>query len=155
MADIRIKVAKDKAKLVKALRAGEGSTGLFQTYYEVLVFAAALGAKRGKFIPIDEGNFSKDIDPIRQEQFASKGYSYIINLLAVTHNKDPKVLCNTQDSEEKRIKIFEGYANGGLDLLQDIVRGTEDFSKQVLLVITTEKARKLLNDEFNGLDFIL
>lgn len=30
MADIRIKVAKDKAKLVKALKVGEGSTGPFQ-----------------------------------------------------------------------------------------------------------------------------
>lgn len=39
MTDLRIKVAKDKAKLVKALRAGEGSTGLFQTYVDVMVFA--------------------------------------------------------------------------------------------------------------------
>jgi hypothetical protein len=38
MADIRIKVAKDKAKLVKALRAGEGSTGPFQTYANVVAF---------------------------------------------------------------------------------------------------------------------
>ena len=43
MADIRIKVAKDKAKLVKALRAGEGSTGPFQTYADVVNFAAAFG----------------------------------------------------------------------------------------------------------------
>jgi dnd system-associated protein 4 len=43
MADIRIKVAKDKAKLVKALRAGEGSTGPFQTYADVVTFAAAFG----------------------------------------------------------------------------------------------------------------
>jgi dnd system-associated protein 4 len=103
MADIRIKVAKDKAKLVKALRAGDDSTGLFQTYYEVLVFAAALGAKRGKFVPIKEGDFSKEIDPIRQEQFASKGYDQVINLLAVMHDKNPKVLGNTQDDEEKRV----------------------------------------------------
>ena len=154
MADIRIKVAKDKAKLVKALRAGDDSTGLFQTYYEVLVFAAALGAKRGKFVPIKEGDFSKEIDPIRQEQFASKGYDQVINLLAVMHDKNPKVLGNTQDDEEKRVVIFEGYVNGGLELLQDIVRGTEDFSKQVLLAITTEKARSQSNDEFIDLDFL-
>jgi hypothetical protein len=38
MADIRIKIAKDKAKLVKALRAGVDSAGLFQTYMDVMVF---------------------------------------------------------------------------------------------------------------------
>jgi dnd system-associated protein 4 len=154
MADIRIKVAKDKAKLVKELRAGDGSSGLFQTYYEVLVFAAALGAKRGKFIPIREGDYSKEIDPIRQEQFASKGYDQIINLIAVVHNRDPKVLGEPQEAEEKRVAIFEGYANGGLELLQDVLRGTEDFSKQILLLITTEKHKNISGDEFSDLDFL-
>jgi len=153
MADIRIKVAKDKAKLVKALRAGEGSTGLFQTYYEVLVFAAALGAKRGRFIPI--GEFSKEIDPIRQEQFVSKGYDHVINLLAVTHSGNPKVLSNIQEAEEKRIEIFEGYANGGLESLQNIVRGSEDFSKQILLALLKEhRNSRLLEDGFIDLSFL-
>lgn len=155
MADIRIKVAKDKAKLVKALRTGEGSTGLFQTYYEVLVFAAALGAKRGKFIPIKESDFSKDIDPIRQEQFASKGYDQIINLLAVTHNRDPKVLGNTQEAEEKRVEIFESYANGGLNLLQDTLEGSSDYSKQIfLLLFANRDSLKNSEDDLFDLNFL-
>jgi len=46
MADTRVKVAKDKAELVKSLRAdsADDTTKPFQTYAEVLVFAAALGA---------------------------------------------------------------------------------------------------------------
>ena len=44
----RIRVAKDKAELVKALTSVEGATGPFPTYADVIVFAAALGAKHKK-----------------------------------------------------------------------------------------------------------
>ncbi|NEQ27371.1 MAG: DNA phosphorothioation-associated protein 4, partial [Microcoleus sp. SIO2G3] len=87
MADLRIKVAKDKAKIVKALRAGENSTGIFQTYVDVIVFAATIGLKRGKYIIVSEA-CKKDPDPVPQEHFASKGYSQIIDLIAITHTGD-------------------------------------------------------------------
>ena len=48
MAANRIKIAKDKAELVKALVASNEKTAPFQTYVEVLVFAAALGTKHKK-----------------------------------------------------------------------------------------------------------
>lgn len=39
MAEIgRIRVAKDKAELVKSLVSTEGGTGLFQTFVDVIVF---------------------------------------------------------------------------------------------------------------------
>ncbi|MDV2995081.1 MAG: hypothetical protein N4J56_004735 [Chroococcidiopsis sp. SAG 2025] len=43
MAANRIKIAKDKAELVKALVASNEKTAPFQTYVEVMMFAAALG----------------------------------------------------------------------------------------------------------------
>jgi dnd system-associated protein 4 len=118
MADTRIKVAKDKAKLVKDLRAGDDSTGLFQTYVDVLVFAASLGAKRGKYIPVSEPS-KKDPDPIPQEHFVSKGHDQTISLLAVSHTKDPNILGSNEEAERRRIEIFESYANGGLSILQE------------------------------------
>ena len=146
MADIRIKVAKDKAKLVKALRSGEGSTGPFQTYYEVLVFAAALGINKGKFIPFQENEASREIDPIRQEQFASKGYDQVINLLVVIHGRDPNLLGANSDSESKRVAIFEGYVNGGLSVIQEIVKGCHDYANQLLLLISNQKKRETYDD---------
>lgn len=41
----RIRVAKDKAELVKDLTSSDGGTGPFNTFADVIVFAAALGAK--------------------------------------------------------------------------------------------------------------
>ncbi|MBM0740247.1 DNA phosphorothioation-associated protein 4 [Phormidium sp. CLA17] len=145
MADLRIKVAKDKAKLVKALRAGEGSTGLFHTYVDVMVFAAALGAKRGKYIPVSEAS-KKDPDPIPQEHFVSKGHDQTINLLAVNHTKEPKILSSDEELERKRIEIFESYANGGLEIIQEALRGSVDYTKQLLLLLLTLKSYDLSND---------
>ena len=42
----RIRVAKDKAELVQSLTSRKGATGPFQTFADVVGFAAALGAKR-------------------------------------------------------------------------------------------------------------
>jgi len=153
MADIRIKVAKDKAKLVKALRSGEGSAGLFQTYVDVMVFAATLGAKRGKYIPVSDTS-KKDPDPIPLEHFISKGHDQTINLLAVTHIRDPKILGNNEDMERKRVEIFESYANGGFEIIQNLLQGTNDNLKQVLLFLRNEKNENDSNNDFLDLDFI-
>lgn len=154
MADLRIRVAKDKAKLVKSLRAGEGSTGLFQTYYEALVFAAALGINKSKMIPIKEGEYSKEIDPIRQEQFASKGYDQIINFVAVAYTKDPRILANTEETEARRIAIFEGFANGGLQIIQSILQGSEDSAKQLFLLLIIERNFSKASEEPFDLSFL-
>jgi dnd system-associated protein 4 len=156
MADIRIKVAKDKAKLVKSLRAGDGSTGPFQTYYEIIAFAAALGISRKKSIPFSEQNSSKEIDPIRQEQFASKGYDQLINLIAISHSQNPGILSNLEESEEKKIALFESYANGGLHIIDEAIRGSENIAGQVLLILSQERGKNLSldNHDFLDLDFL-
>lgn len=153
MADIRIKVAKDKAKLVKALKTGEGSTGLFQTYVDVMVFAATLGVKQGKYIPVSDVS-KKDPDPIPQEHFISKGHDQTINLLAVTHTKDPKVLSDDEELQRKRIEIFESYANGGLEIIQEALRGSSDYAKQLQLLLATERKRSIFSDDFLDINFL-
>ena len=154
MADIRIKVAKDKAKLVKALRAGDGSTGPFQTFYEVIAFAAALGIQKGKYVPFEEKDASREIDPIRQEQFASKGYDRIIDLISLIHERNPKSLTDSTEYEAKRISMFEAYANGGLEILEDFVRGSNNISNQLLLLITSARQQSSTEEDDLGLDLM-
>ncbi|NJN24386.1 MAG: DNA phosphorothioation-associated protein 4 [Acaryochloridaceae cyanobacterium RL_2_7] len=154
MADIRIKVAKDKAKLVKALRAGDGATGPFQTFYEVIAFAAALGIRKGKFVPFEEKDASREIDPIRQEQFASKGYDRIIDLISLIHERNPKSLTDSTEYEVRRIAMFEAYANGGLEILEDVVRGSGNISNQILLLITSVKIQSPAEDNDLELGFL-
>lgn len=138
----RIRVAKDKADLVKSLVVSDQTTGPFPTYADVLVFAAALGAKRKKRSPL--GSIStKEPGPIALDIFASRGYDLILKLLAIVETKDAKILSRFDDkSEEHRTHIFEEYANGGLEILRDELRGSVDYSQRILQVLSAERFRK-------------
>ena len=138
----RIRVAKDKAELVKALTSADGATGPFQTYADVIVFAAALGAKHNKRVPLREIS-KREPSPIPQEQFIVRGYDIVINLLAINETKDIKVLSLLEEkSYEKRNYIFEEYANGGLEILQAEFRGAVDYSERLLLIFSSERVKQ-------------
>ena len=138
----RIRVAKDKAELVKALTSADGATGPFQTYADVIVFAAALGAKHNKRVPLGEIS-KREPSPIPQEQFIVRGYDTVINLLAINETQDIKVLSLLEEkSYEKRNYIFEEYANGGLEILQTEFRGAVDYSERLLLILSSERVQQ-------------
>jgi dnd system-associated protein 4 len=138
MADARVKIAKDKADLVKSLKAdgADDTTKPFQTYADVLVFAAALGAKRERREPF--GEFSKkDPDPIPYDVF--RKYDKVVKLLAVVATKNPRVLADNDESEESRIKIFEEYANAGLEIIDNEIKGSVDHLERILLFLSSER----------------
>jgi len=147
MADRRIHIAKDKMDFVKSLLIGENDKGLFSYQYDVLSFAAVLGANRDRKSPL--GETTKD--PIRQEVFNRQGYDTIINLLAVFNSNDPNILANSDEMEDKRATIFEEYANGGLEILSEEVKGSLDYLDDVLLMIA-EQRRKFGDKEEEGFD---
>ena len=136
MAANRIKIAQDKAELVKSLVASKDTSGIFQTYVEVMVFAASLGVKYKKRVPL-EGS-SKDLSPLRQDYFPSS-FTMLINLLAITEIQDIKILGDDETSDDQRIHTFEEYANGGLEILQNELRGAVDYSERILLFLKYQK----------------
>jgi dnd system-associated protein 4 len=137
MPDRRIRFSKDKVDFIKSLTTGDQSTGPFRTQADVLAFAAALGANRNFTLPFEDA--AKE--PIRQDIFERAGHDSLINLLAVTHSSDPMVLADSDEMEDKRITIFEEYANGGLQILQEELKGSVDYLRQLLLIITDEHER--------------
>lgn len=145
MAANRIKIAKDKAELVKALVASNEKTAPFQTYVEVMTFAAALGAKHKKRVPLME--FTKTLDPIRRDYFASNSCEFTINLLAFAETQDPKILADDEISDAQRINIFEEYANGGLEILQNELRGAVDYSERLLLILSSQRFNQQQKEE--------
>ncbi|MEH1909817.1 MULTISPECIES: DNA phosphorothioation-associated protein 4 [unclassified Nostoc] len=155
MAANRIRVAKDKAELVKSLVASKDTTGPFQTYVEVMVFAAALGVKYKKRVTLGETT-KREPSPIPQENFASLGYDLIIKLLGINETKDINILSSREEQDEdKRTQIFEEYANGGLEILQNELRGSVDYSERLLLVLISERGTKeQLEEEFDLSKFL-
>lgn len=150
MVDRRIRIAKDKSKLVKCLKASDDTTGPFQTYADVIVFAAALGAKRQKRVPLVD--ITKDLDPIRREYFDNNKYKYIVNLIAISEIKEQNVLSDDEKSNEQRIRIFEEYANGGLEILQNELRGAVDYTERIILILSSERMKQEEREEDFDLD---
>ncbi|BAZ09867.1 hypothetical protein NIES4071_16810 [Calothrix sp. NIES-4071] len=146
----KIRIAKDKAELVRSLTVSGGKTGAFQTFADVVVFAATLGAKHKKRVPLEEIS-KKEPGPIRIEQFISMGYDVVIKLLAIVETQDVKILSPTEEELEKqRHQIFEEYANGGLEIIQNEVRGAVDYLERILLLLSYERTSKdRTNEEFD------
>jgi dnd system-associated protein 4 len=142
MGSNRIRVAKDKAELVKALTVSEGTAGFFRHYTDVMVLAASLGAKRKRRVPLGETS-KREPGPIEEEYFITKGYDLVIKLLALAETKDAKILSSQEkEYEEQRIHIFEEYANGGLEILRDELRGAVDYSERILLILSWEREKQ-------------
>ena len=153
MADTRIRIAKDKEKLVKALRMSDDNTAPFQSYADVLVFAAALGMKQDRREPIRE--YSKEIDPIRQDIFYGKDYYQVINLLSLVNTNTPQTLAQDDKAVETKIKIFEEVANAGLEIIEEILKGSTNYSEQLLLFLNMSSSKKTdQNEEFDLTEFL-
>lgn len=147
----RIRVAKDKADLIKALISSDGGNGPFKTFADVIIFAAALGVKYKKRVPFEEVS-KREPSPIRLEVFISLGYDVVIKLLGITETKDIQILSPYEEEFEKqRNEIFEEYANGGLELLQTELRGSIDYTYQILLFLQ----HQVMNHEKEDQEFDL
>jgi dnd system-associated protein 4 len=140
MLERRIRYAKDKVDVIKRLVSGDDTTGPFKLIADVLVFAAAFGLSRGKKAELGD----MVGEPIRQEIFDRQGYDTFMNLLAVYAEKDPTVLSDADEMVERRARIFEEYANGGLEQIQEELKGAVDCLESVLLMISAQ--RKAVKD---------
>ena len=150
MALNRIRIAKDKAELVKSLLIGKGTKAPFQTYADIVVFAAVLGQGQQRRVPFQEIS-QKEPSPISLEVFISRGYDWVIKLLAIAETEDPKILSlYDPQAEEERNLIFEEYANGGLEILRHELKGAVDYGDRILLMITQERFKdQIPTEEFD------
>lgn len=155
MGDRRIQVAADKSDFLQQLKTDGDMEGPFQEYYDALVFAAALGAAKGQSKPL--GKIAKDRPaPIRMEIFERNSLDTVINILAVYQSKDPNVLANTDEMEDRRATIFEEFANAGMEILQHELAGAPSYSEQLMLLLQKEqhKSGKTANDDFDITDLL-
>lgn len=128
MAERRIRVPADKAEFMESmLKTAKGS---FELKAQAMGFAAAYGAKYGERSP-----FSKSGEPIRYSVFVGEKLDTLINMLAITHTGDPKVLARSDKMEELRALIFEEFANSGLALLEGKLQGEVKYTQSLLLIM--------------------
>jgi dnd system-associated protein 4 len=155
MAANRIRIAKDKADLVKSLTLSDNKSSPFQTYADVIAFAAALGNKRKKRLPLGEIS-KREPGSIDVDIFVSRGYDMAIKLIAIAETKNPHILSHLDEKlEAQRLQIFEEYANGGLEILREELRGTADYTDRLLLILISERDNQpRSNEEFDLSKFL-
>ena len=72
----------------------------------------------------------------------------MIKLLAIAETNVPNILSlHDLQAEEKRVQIFEEYANGGLEQLQEDLKGIVDYSEHLLLLLNLERFPKNDSEE--------
>lgn len=143
MADV--KIASDKADLVKRLKQGDNreETGPFSTYVEVVIFAAALGLKKGVKKAVT--STARSPDPIKFDYFENQGFGEVVELIAIADSNDPVILAS--DKEAERAEILEAYANGGFQILQDSIKDTTNVTQRLLLFLADERKQEHSGDE--------
>ncbi len=136
MSENRIRVARDKSELVKSLVASTENNSPFQTYADVILFAAVLGAKYQQRSVLGEIS-KKEPGPIDSDIFIARGYDAIIKLIAIAATENINVISpDRSDFEQQRIHIFEEYANGGLEILERELCGAVDYTERILLMLS-------------------
>ena len=137
----RIRIDKEQAELVKSLVNESGNTGPFQTYADVLVFAAALGVRYQWRSTVEIA--AKEPAPVSLEVFVSRGYDWLFKLLAIAQTSNPNILSlYDSEAETERSRIFEEYANGGLTKLRDELRGSVDYAERIALLLGQERNKQ-------------
>lgn len=105
----------------------------FATYRDILLFAAAVGAYVKRRVP-----FTGTGEPIRYETLTEPMFAEtLINMIAATEIRDdPEIMDSARVGE--RLRIFEEYANGGLEYIQEQVNVRHEPANVVVSSLVTE-----------------
>lgn len=128
--DVRVRRPQQHEALMQELQ----QDAKFPTYRDILIFAAAVGFRQERRMPFNDA-FG---DPIRYETLTVPSFSdALVGMIAVNVvADDPEIMDGTRLDE--RVRIFEEYANGGLDYIQEQVNVRSQPAERVVLDLVTE-----------------
>jgi dnd system-associated protein 4 len=128
--DVRVRRPQHYQALMIELQEEAG----FATFRDILLFAAAVGFRTRRRAPFTAAAG----DPIRYEVLTVPAYSEaLINMIAANVAKDDPEIMDDKRLEE-RAKIFEEYANGGLECIQEQVNVRHQPAALVVADLVTE-----------------
>jgi dnd system-associated protein 4 len=106
----------------------------FSTFRDILLFAAAVGVHFERRVPFT----SAAGDPIRYETLTVPTFSEaLVNMIAANEAPDDPEIMDSSRLEE-RIKVFEEYANGGLEYIQEQVNVRRQTADLIVIALVTE-----------------
>lgn len=128
--DVRIRRPQEHEALLVELR----DDAAFSTIRDTLLFAAAVGVHFKRRVPFGTAAG----DPIRYETLTVPVFSdALVSMIAANEVADDAEIMDSSRLEE-RVKIFEEYANGGLEYIQEQVNVRHQTADLVVLALVTE-----------------
>jgi dnd system-associated protein 4 len=118
------------------------------SYKDVLVFAACVGYSRRRRLAFDKSG-----EKISLTVFSGHYDLMVINSIAIAETNDPFILGS--EKEEEKYKIFEEYACGGLEVLENEIAnsGSNFLDAFVNLVMTEKNSGDSILDNLEALTF--
>lgn len=128
--DVRVRRPQQHEALMIELR----DEAAFSTFRDILLFAAAVGVHFKRRV----GFTSAAGDPIRYETLTVPTFSEaLVNMIAAHETpNDPEIMDSGR--LEERITIFEEYANGGLEYIQEQVNVRHQTADLVVNALVAE-----------------
>jgi dnd system-associated protein 4 len=128
--EVRVRRPQEHETLLNELR----DEGVFPTFRDALLFAAALGCRFERKV----GFTAAAGDPIRYDTLTYPTFAEaLINMIAATSSEgDPEIMDHSR--LEERISLFEAYANGGLEYIQEQVNMRHQPAVLVIQALVTE-----------------
>jgi dnd system-associated protein 4 len=114
----------------------ESERRLFPTIRELLCFAALLGFSEKRRAPLDR---SKGVEDVSYQQFEREGDAEdLLWVIAVAETGDSEIL--REGNEAQCAQIFEEYANGGFEIINDfMIKNGSEYPDRALLALLKEK----------------
>ena len=117
------RIQRDSAheEFIKTLISGDQV--VFREIWRVLLFAAALGVKKGQRKPLKNIDSGKAFP---ESYFSTPGWKGFLYLLGFCDSETSDHLKNDEIEQDKLITAFEEYANYGLSVMAEAVTSSTD-----------------------------
>jgi dnd system-associated protein 4 len=146
----RINRAEDKEAAISALIKDEDSTApaIFPTKWQLLTFAAMLGYRNDRKEPLNTISSGKGIDA---ETFMKDPcFEGVLNLFSLMEDEDERLLTSDKENDDRKVTLFEEYANGGLAIIKEQLETSNYSLESVITLIAEELHRGPALDEELG-----
>jgi dnd system-associated protein 4 len=108
----RIKRPKEQDSIYRKLT-DKDEFGIFSSYKEVFMAAGTIG-----FIEKKRKSFTTSAEGLLWDNFSLETDEPMINMIALAETQDVNILQEDDESFDRKLKIFEEYAAGGIEILE-------------------------------------
>lgn len=132
-------------EFVKSMTTGDAP--LFREIWRLLLFAAALGIKDGKRLPLGKVESGKAMP---ETYFSTPGWRGFLYLIGVADSGDSYCLRSSTEALDSLVTAFEEYANQGLHILRNRLQPSssplDEVVSMMLDAMRPEASRPIVED---------